>query len=172
MYKLFWAWQFEEEEAWLKQRSNRGMQLCDVGFMRYTFEMDNPIEYNYRVELLKNWPTQYESERYIRFVEETGAEMVGSIMRWVYFRKPKSMGAFDLFSDNESKIKHLNRVLALFVPLFVLELTSGISNVFASRTMNRFIGTLALLVGALIGYGILRILKKRNQLKKEQVLFE
>lgn len=172
VYKLFWAWQFEQEEQWLKQCSSRGMQLSDVGFMRYTFEMDNPEIYNYRVELLNNWPTHAESEAYIRFVEETGAEMVGSFMRWVYFRKPKYLGNFDLFSDNESRIKHLNRVLTLFIPLFFLELFSGLSNVFIPRTFSQIVGLLALSVGALIGYGIIKILHKRNQLRKDQVVFE
>ena len=172
VYKLFWAWQFEQEEQWLKQCSSRGMQLCDVGFLRYTFEMDNPEVYNYKLELLNYWPTQAESEAYIHFVEETGAEMVGSIMRWVYFRKPTRLGSFDLFSDNESKIKHLNRVLALFIPLFVLELTAGFTNVMMPRAMNRMVGMLALSVGVLIGYGIYKILSKRSQLKKEHVVFE
>ncbi len=172
VYKLFWPWQFEQEEQWLKQCSSRGMQLIDVGFMRYTFEMDNPEVYNYKVELLNYWPTHAESESYIRFVEETGAEMVGSMMRWVYFRKAKRLGAFDLFSDRESKIKHLNRVLALFVPLFVMELVLGLMNVSIPRTMNRVVGILALLVCALIGYGVYKILMKRSQLKKEHVIFE
>ena len=172
VYKLFWAWQFEQEEQWLKQCSSKGMQLCDVGFLRYTFELDNPEVYNFKLELLNYWPTQAESEAYIRFVEETGAEMVGSIMRWVYFRKAKRLGSFDLFSDNESKIKHLNRVLALFIPLFVLELTAGFTNVMMPRAMNRMVGVLALSVGALIGYGIYKILSKRSQLKKEHVVFE
>ena len=172
VYKLFWAWQFEQEEQWLKQCSSKGMQLCDVGFLRYTFELNNPEVYNYKLELLNYWPTQAESEAYIRFVEETGAEMVGSIMRWVYFRKAKRLGSFDLFSDNESKIKHLNRVLALFIPLFVLELTAGFTNVMMPRAMNRMVGMLALSVGALIGYGIYKILSKRSQLKKEHVVFE
>ena len=172
VYKLFWAWQFEQEEQWLKQCSSKGMQLCDVGFLRYTFELDNPEVYNFKLELLNYWPTQAESEAYIRFVEETGAEMVGSIMRWVYFRKAKRLGSFDLFSDNESKIKHLNRVLALFIPLFVLELTAGFTNVMMPRAMNRMVGVLALSVGALIGYGIYKILSKRRQLKKEHVVFE
>ncbi len=172
VYKLFWAWQFEQEEQWLKQCSSRGMQLCDVGFLRYTFELDNPEVYNYKLELLNYWPTHAESEAYIRFVEETGAEMVGSIMRWVYFRKRTRLGSFDLFSDNESKIKHLNRVLALFVPLFVMELVLGLMNVSIDRTMNRMVGVLALSVGVLIGYGIYKILSKRSQLKKEHVVFE
>ena len=93
-------------------------------------------------------------------------------MRWVYFRKAKRLGSFDLFSDNESKIKHLNRVLALFVPLFVMELVLGLMNVSIDRTMNRMVGVLALSVGALIGYGIYKILSKRSQLKKEHVVFE
>lgn len=172
VYKLFWAWQFEQEEQWLKQCSNKGMQLSDVGFMRYTFEMDNPEIYNYKLELLNNWPTHAESEAYIRFVEETGAEMVGSIFRWVYFRKPKHLGSFDLFSDHESKIKHLNRILVLFIPLFVLELTAGLTNVMMQGTMNRLVGVLALSVGVLIGYGIYQIMMKRKQLKKESVVFE
>ena len=53
-----------------------------------------------------------------------------------------------------------------------MELVLGLMNVSIDRTMNRMVGVLALSVGALIGYGIYKILSKRSQLKKEHVVFE
>lgn len=83
IYKLYWAWQFDKEEKWLNECSAKGLHLCDVGLFRYTFEEGTPGAYSHKLELLENWPTHPESVAYIRFLEDTGVEMVGSILRWV-----------------------------------------------------------------------------------------
>jgi len=172
IYKLYWAWQFDKEEKWLNECSAKGLHLCDVGFLRYTFEVGNPCAYSHKLELLENWPTHPESVAYIQFLEDTGVEMVGSILRWVYFRKKTEDGPFDLFSDLDSRIKHLNRIIFLFLPIMFLEFSAGISNLFMQNSSNRFIGGLALFVGCLLAYGALVINNKKKKLLKERMIYE
>lgn len=166
IYKLYWAWQFDKEEKWLNECSAKGLHLCDVGVFRYTFEEGTPGAYSHKLELLENWPTHPESVAYIRFLEDTGVEMVGSILRWVYFRKKTVDGPFDLFSDLDSRIKHLNRILMLFIPLMVVEFIIGTINVFFARTLNQSVGTINILLGFVFVYGIYVINKKNKNLKK------
>lgn len=172
IYKLYWAWQFDKEEKWLNECSAKGLHLCDVGVFRYTFEEGTPGAYSHKLELLENWPTHPESVAYIRFLEDTGVEMVGSILRWVYFRKKTVDGPFDLFSDLDSRIKHLNRILMLFIPLMVVEFIIGTINVFFARTLNQSVGTINILLGFVFVYGIYVINKKKQKLKKERMIYE
>lgn len=172
IYKLYWAWQFDKEEKWLNECSAKGLHLCDVGVFRYTFEEGTPGAYSHKLELLENWPTHPESVAYIRFLEDTGVEMVGSILRWVYFRKKTVDGQFDLFSDLDSRIKHLNRILMLFIPLMVVEFVIGTINVFFARTLNQSVGTINILLGFVFVYGIYVINKKKQKLKKERMIYE
>jgi len=172
IYKLYLAWQFDKEEKWLNECSVKGLHLCDVGLCRYTFEEGTPGAYSHKLELLENWPSHPESVAYIRFLEDTGVEMVGSILRWVYFRKKTVDGQFDLFSDLDSRIKHLNRILMLFIPLMIVEFMIGTINVFFSRTLNQSVGTLNIFLGFVFVYGIYVINKKKQKLKKERMIYE
>ena len=61
--------------------SVKGLQLCRVGYCKYDFEIGTPNEYVYRLELLENVLTHAKSVEYIQFVEDTGAEHIGSMMR-------------------------------------------------------------------------------------------
>ncbi len=120
VHKVFFAWDFEKEEKWLNEMAAKGMHLTDVGFCRYVFEEGTPGEYQYHLEWLPQLPTHPESLAYIRFIEETGAEHVGSLKKWVYFRKRVTEGAFDLFSDLDSRISHFRWVARLTGTLLVL----------------------------------------------------
>ncbi len=173
---MVWAWDFDKEEKWLNEMAAKGLALIATGFTKYIFEESLPGEYNIRLELLDNFPTHPESERYITFIEETGAEYLGSITRWAYFRKRTDSGEFYLLSDNSSRIKHLNRLLLLLGILALAQLSIGFSNVlifFNSRmTPNLMVGTFCLCIGLLLGYGYLRISRKKGKLKKELLLYE
>lgn len=111
VHKFFTIGQYEKEEKWLNEMSAKGMHLTDVGFCRYSFEKGSPGEYIYRLELLNHLPQHPESISYINFLEETGIEHIGSMMRWVYFRKKASDSLFELYSDTESKINHYKRII-------------------------------------------------------------
>ena len=177
--KWFWAWEFDKEEQWLNDMAAKGKALVSARYATYEFEDSTPGEYAVRLEMLENAPTHPESEKYIHFFEETGAEHVGSVMRWAYFRKKTSDGAFDLFSDIPSRIKHLNRILALLLPITLFNTAIGIHNVlmFFARTAGNFnnfnaIGFVNLALSALITIGIVKLSAKRKRLKKEQQIFE
>ncbi len=111
--KGYWIWEFEEEEQWLNDMAARGLHLTDVGFFRYVFQEGEPGAYRYRLEMLPHWPNHPESRRYLEFMEETGAEFVGSFKNWVYFRKKWEEGPFDLYSDMDSRIRHMTRIYKL-----------------------------------------------------------
>ncbi len=111
--KMFFVWEFEKEEAWLNEMAARGLCLIAAGFGKYEFEDCTPGEYTVRMELLSQKPSHVESKKYIEFLEETGAEQVGVFSNWVYFRKKTADGSFELFSDLDSRIRHMKRIVSL-----------------------------------------------------------
>ena len=174
--KLFWAWEFDKEERWLDEMAAKGLCLIGVGWCRYEFEDCIPGEYTIRVELLKEKPTHPESVKYLEFLEETGAEQVGSYMNWIYMRKKKSEGDFQIFSDNESRIRHLTRIIRLIAVLFSVNLWAGAYNLFLfflwGAVISLVCGLLGMSVDALLLYGLVKLWRKRKRLKEEQKLFE
>lgn len=175
--KLIWVWDFDKEEKWLEEMSAKGLHLAAVGLFKYVFDEGTPGEYAVRLELLDNMPTHPESVQYIRFVEDTGAEYLGSVSRWVYFRKKTSEGSFDLFSDIESRIRHLNRILFLIgilTPIQIINAINNLSQYFFVRgfTSSLVVGCLCGLLGLLLLYGFAKIYRKKSRLKKERALHE
>ena len=171
----FWLWNFDKEEKWLNEMAAKGLALTSVHFFRYEFEDCLPGEYNIRLELLKDFVGHPASQNYIRFLEETGAEHVGTLLRWVYFRKKVDAAPFDLFSDIDSRIRHLNRIL--YIPALI-----GIANLINAINMTHryFDGvdsalTMAILTWAaalLMGYGFICLFLKKQKFKRERMLRE
>jgi len=175
MHKWFWAWDFDREEAWLNDMAARGYALCGYSFCRYEFERCAPGEYGVRMELLEQPLTSPVSQQYIRFVEDTGAEQVASYMRWVYFRKKRADGPFDLFSDLESRIKHLQRIWRLMVPLLVFNLGCGLYNLFLycqHPNPISLVFVLNLVVSALLVAGLWRLRQKIHRLRQDSQIVE
>ena len=127
VHKWFWIWDFEKEEKWLNEMAAKGLLLVSVGFGKYIFEDCDPGTYTIRLEMLEHTPSHAESQQYIKFMEETGATYLGSLLRWVYFKKKTSEGVFDIYSDRDSRIKHLNRILTLNGVLIFIELSAGMN---------------------------------------------
>ncbi len=119
--KSFFIWNFQEEEKWINEMSEQGLHLVDAGRFRYVFEEGEPGAYRYRLELLQYYPNHPESADYIAFMEETGAEYVDHVDRWVYFRKKAADGEFDLYSDINSRIAHVQRILNMIRLLAAVE---------------------------------------------------
>lgn len=174
--KLFWVWDFDKEEAWLNEMAAKGLALVSVGFCRYDFEESLPGEYGVRLELLSNRGDHPESVKYIEFLEETGAEHVGTFKRWVYLRKKKADGEFELFSDRDSRIRHLRKIIRFVVPLSAVCLIIGAVNVVGAFTggtlYNGVVGAIDVLMGAFAAIGCLKLRKKEKRLKSEQYLYE
>jgi len=160
--KWFWVWQFEDEEKWLNEMAAGGWVLESVGFCRYTFVRCEPGAYTVRTEM-----RPYD-EQYIRFMEETGAEYIGRMMMWIYFRKKTEDGVFDLYSDIDSRISHLDRIGKVLLAIGGANLLIGLANSFSSSR----VGWVNLLCATLLMYGLGRIHGKKEALEKERELHE
>ncbi len=175
IHKLFWAWEFDKEEKWLNEMAAKGLRLTSVSFCKYEFEECLPGEYSIRLELLENNIKHADSKQYIEFVEETGATYIGSVINWVYFSKKATNGAFDLYSDKQSRIKYLNRILILLGWIIVLNLYIGVYNLFIYFFLNSYlniIGLINLSIVLLTTIGFFKVYQKKRKLKKEQQIFE
>ena len=176
IHKWFWVWSFDKEEKWLNEMAAKGLHLVSVGYCKYVFEEGIPGDYAIRLELLDNFPTHPESLQYIRFIEDTGAEYLGSVMRWVYFRKHANADGFDLYSDIDSRISQLKRILFFILPFALLQFTMTMSNLsvyFSSNSISSLVvSMLTFLLGCLLGYGFIRIYLKMRRLSKERALHE
>jgi hypothetical protein len=174
-HKVLFAWDFEKEEKWLNEMSAKGMQLVSVGLFKYVFEEGTPGEYVYRIELLDEWPTHPESMSYIHFMEDTGAEHIASLMRWVYFRKKAGMQPFDLFSDIDSRINHMKKVLwliACVIPLEIMAICINMPAAINGYSVNIFCICLLFALLALLLFGVINLWIRLNRLKRERLICE
>ena len=173
--KWFWIWDFDKEEKWLNEMAAKGLSLVSVGFCKYEFEDSMPGEYRVCLQLLDKMPRHPESIKYIDFLETTGAEHVGSFTRWAYFRKKATEGDFELFSDNDSRIKYISKVIGLVSLITIANWIVGINNVFLATSFLSYInylGVINLFIGLFGSWGIIRLIRKRKKMKQEGQLFE
>lgn len=172
IHKLFLVWNYEKEEAWLNEMAAQGLALVAVGFCRYEFEDCVPGEYKIALDYLNK--SRAENQKYIEFLEETGAEHVGSIVRWAYFRK-KTAEPFSIFSDNSSKIALFTNVMHVLLAVMILNLSAfslNIGNYFVHRDPVFLVCCINLFLAFVLLYGYWRFYKKRKKLKEEQKIFE
>ena len=175
IHKWFWVWNFDKEEQWLNEMAAKGLCLVSTGFCKYEFEDCLPGEYQIRMQLLDKFPHHPESQKYIEFLEDTGAEQVGSFTRWVFFRKKASLGDFNLFSDNASRVKYLTSMLSFITLVVALNLLIGLENLAIAMLTGfpgNYLGFINLAIGLFGLPGTIKLWKKRNRIKKESQLFE
>lgn len=175
IHKLFWIWNYEKEEKWLNEMCAKGLALISVGFCRYEFENCLPAEYKVCLEFLENGRNNVETEKYIEFVEDTGAEHIGTFKRWAYFRKKNKNENFNLFSDNTSLIKHISRIIRFIFIILLLNLFVGIYNLycyFDFHSKINLLGAVNIVLFILGSIGLIRLFIKRKKLKNEQKIFE
>lgn len=173
--KVFFIWNFDKEEQWLNEMAAKGLCLISVGFCKFEFEDCVPGEYRICLQLLEKPPRNPEMRKYIEFLEQTGAEHVGSMTRWVYFRKKASEGDFELFSDNPSRFKYLTSILSFITLVVCLNLLIGLENLALALYLGQvgnYIGFLNLAIGLFGLPGTVKLWKKRNRMKQESQLFE
>ena len=131
--------------------------------LRLHFVRCQPGEYTVRLEMRGH------DEAYLAFMQETGAEYLGRMMKWIYFRKKTADGPFDLFSDLDSRIAHLDRICTLLKPIGAANLVIGLANSFNPVIK---IGWINLLCATLLMYALGRIQGKKEQLENERLLRE
>ena len=161
--KWIWVWDFDKEERWLNTMAQQGWVLDKVGFCRYEFIPCEPGEYTVRLEMREH------DEAYLGFMAETGAEYVGRVVKWIYFRKKTEDGPFDIFSDVESRIAHLDRICQTLKIVGIANLVIGLAN-----SLNPVIdfGWVNLLCATLLMYALGRIEGKKEAMEQDRLLIE
>ena len=159
--KWFWVWDYEKEELWLNAMAQEGWALQRVGFATYFFEKTEPGEYIVRLECRKK------DEGYVSFVTDMGAEYIGRIAMWVYFRRKSELGHFELNSDLDSRIEQLNNMGRILLPIGILNLGIGLMNL-----RYNGLGGINLICAGLLAYAYGRIQGKRDELQRERQLHE
>ena len=174
--KWFWAWEFDKEEQWLNDMAAKGKALVSARYATYEFEDSAPGEYAVRLEMLENAPDSAEGQQYIEFVESTGAEYVGKVMKWVYFRKKTADGEFELHGDNATCIKHLQGIIRLLLPLTAANVGVGLYNLGIGIAWNSPVNVVcacaSAAVAVLLFLGIYKLKEKKNRLERDAQLFE
>ena len=129
LHRNFWVWEFEKEERWLNEMAQEGWALQNAGFCTYTFEKTEPGQYIIRLAMLDSSP-DFES-----FMEELEAQSVGHCFSWGYFRRSAQLGPFDMFSDVDSRISHLNKIGQMVRLLCLANLLIGVTNIFSGASL-------------------------------------
>ena len=183
-WKLFLD--FEKEEEWLNKKAAEGLAMTHYTIGRYTFEECIPGEYTYRIDLLERRVTHPDSVKYIRFIEDSGAEHVDSYLNWVYFRKKTTEGSFNIYTNIESRISYYQRIIRLFLllaPLLLVGFLSQVSTIisFAENgyQINAIYALNFITLGVLIVVTVLlhgrilpRLVKKVKMMKRERDIRE
>ncbi len=161
--KWFWAWEFEKEERWLNTMAQQGWLLDSVGFANYTFVACEPGTYAVRLEMRDH------DQAYLDFMAELGAEYIGRMVKWIYFRKRVEDGPFDRYSDLDSRIGQLDRLGKLLAGIGGANLAIGVVNSFNPVVP---MGWINLLCATLLMYGLGRVHGKKEELEKDRMLRE
>ncbi len=163
VHKAFLLWDWEKEAAWLNEMSRQGWQLCRVGWCSYEFEQGEPGRWQYQLEML-----QKDDPDYLAFLEDTGIQVVGRLFRWVYLRRENDGTPFELFSDTDSILRHMDRVLTVCYVLGGVNLMLGGTDLiggFPHALVN-------LVLGAAICLGALPLALRRHKLSQKRKMQE
>jgi len=161
--RWYWVWEYDVEEQWLNEMAQQGWLLDKVSLGTYHFIPCEPGAYTIRLEMHKR------DDEYIAFMRETGAEYIGRMMMWVFFRKATADGEFDLFSDIDSKLTHLRSIERMLTIVAGANLLIGIINSF-NPTVHA--GWINLLCATLLMYALGRIQGRIEPLKRARSLHE
>lgn len=175
--KYLFIWDWEEEERWLNEMAAQGWHFVKYTFpFSYTFEKGEPNAYQYCLQALDSKMGSKETQDYLAFLRDMDIEFVDSYLFWVYLRKANDGKPFELFSDVESKVRHMRRfALIPFCSLIML----CINLIWGAQVLLRHGGlfgyllvALELLLSALMIYGLTRMASKYLALKKQRQLRE
>ncbi len=173
----------ENEEKWLNEMSDKGLLLTNYTWGKYTFEDCAPQAYTYRIEMLDAPVTSPKSVDYLAFMADAGIEHVATYGRWVYLRKKRADGPFDVYSDIDSRIKHYQRigtvwtVLAFsYLPMILVfssQLMQHLSKPHGAPFYILIVAIFASLTAIIVFFCIGRPYRKKiKMLKKEKDIME
>ena len=110
----------DAETKWLNEMSANGWACTHFFAGIFSFEKCECNQYAYQVDFERKFFMA--SDEYTEFMRDTNVEIVQSWGYWRILRKLVSEGAFELYTDAESKIEYYRKILIMFKIVTVLEL--------------------------------------------------
>jgi len=163
VFKVFWAWQDEAEEIWLREMAQQGWFLTDYTFLVYTFVSGEPADYIYKLDYRASG--RRDLDEYLTIFADSGWEHVAEFLNWHYFRSPAETCAVpDIYSDNQSKIEKWRRLLRVMTMLFAVNLTLAVANI--SNPAAGLIRMIYLCFFSFYGYAFYKIWGKIKHLEQ------
>lgn len=161
----------DKEEKWLNEMASKGLSLIATSWFKYVFEDSDKDKYIYRVVMLGRMASHHESIKYLEFLKETGAEVVGTYLSWAYVRKKASLGEFEIYSDIDSMIMHnkrLKRLLSILACVQIIPIFFYVASVLDGYKVP--FGIVLPPIVIMIGLIFTRtpIIRKINKLKTEK----
>lgn len=165
-FKLFFAWQHREEEAWLNDMAEKGYRLVSVTYPYYHFEEEKEKEWVYR---LASFGVGEEVQDQIEFYESCGFDHVGKCVMWHYFEGEKSdLISNELFSDSESEMDMLIKYRNVMGAIMIFN-GFNFFNLYRNRLAYFFVLSLILLVFLLLAYGVFKLNRRIKELREMSV---
>jgi hypothetical protein len=167
VFKWFWAWEDESEEAWLREMSRQGWHLLMVSFPgQYRFVRGEPRDCVYRLDFMTS---RKDYQQYLRLFSDAGWTHLGEYGAWQYFRTEAAKGeAPEIYTDAASKIKKYQRVLFVlvpFLPIYIFLLSSLNRGAGIFSEILTFVFFLILLVYL---FAAIMIVRRIRQLNRQQ----
>lgn len=173
--KVFLMSDYDKEEQWLNEMADKGFVLTKVIYTKYYFE-ETKRRYKVRLSYM---PKKY--KEFISFLEESGAHYIGRTNNWGYFSKEitQENPTFEIYSDNQSKLNQINRVLKVMggftvaCSLFIIAVTLYFLITYHSLEGKWGLSLIPLAIVWIL-YSIITVIliNKRQHLIKEREIFE
>ncbi|MFZ7134262.1 MAG: DUF2812 domain-containing protein [Eubacteriales bacterium] len=137
------------EEKWLNKMSESGWAFRKFLLGFYFFDVCEPGEYRYQIDLLNNWSG--DKEDFSFFMKENHIDVISQWYRWVYLRKKRADGILEIYTDNESKIAQYNRIKKFFTVALIIEIICLIMEINAAmRTGDITFWGLVIFIGMIV----------------------
>ncbi|MFC2019282.1 DUF2812 domain-containing protein [Chloroflexota bacterium] len=167
--KWFWPWQDAQEEAWLRQMSQKGWHLFSLGLpCIYKFRAGESRNYIYRVDYQKL--PKKDKQEYQQLFRDAGWEYIGEVSSWQqYFRKEAKEGeAPEIFTDVESKVAMYKKVLAFQAFLVVIEIAAFSHILWGDNPYSWWFIIRIIYILVMVGliYSIIKLMLRIRQLKR------
>jgi hypothetical protein len=171
-FKLFWAHQDEQQEAWLRSQAQKGLHLVNVNpFCFWTFRRGEPADIVYRVNYSNSWAAH--GSDFHQFMEDAGWQLAATTVGWQYWATPAVNGkAPEIFTDAPSKAKKFEHLLAWIIPWFLPSMLwflivdwQGMLARMSTRELVE-LGIIALIYLAVVPYAVLSLLMRLRQVRK------
>lgn len=139
----------DKETRWLNEMADNGFAMTGFCAGFYKFEQCEKEKYIYQIDFKNEFFSVPEDYREI--MEETGIQIVDTWGFWVFLRRLKSKGEFELYTDIDSQIEHYKKILMLLKIVTIIEILCMFTEVYcAARSESIAIWGLAVFIIAVV----------------------